>query len=106
MSRGVNQVVGQTKRGALTAFSAGFAQIGGIISSLVFPKKDGPRYYPGIGVCIGFSFSGVIAALIMYTFCRIENKAREAGKRDYLRQLTEEEQQQLGELHPDFRYTL
>ncbi|KAF2092870.1 MFS general substrate transporter [Rhizodiscina lignyota] len=83
---GVNQVVGQTK--------------------LVFPQKDTPHYYPGLGTCIAFSASGIIAALVMYFFCAAENKKRDRGDRDHLRDLPEEEQRRLGERHPDFRYTL
>lgn len=98
--------MGQQKRGVLTGFAAGFGQIGGIIASVVFPKKDSPHYYPGIGTCIAFSFSGVVAAIIMWIACSIENIARDEGKRDHLRELTEEEQGKLGEKHPDFRYTL
>jgi sugar phosphate permease len=104
--RSVNQVVGTTKRGTLTAFAGGFAQLGGIIASVAFPKSDGPRYVPGISTCIVFSFSGILAAIVMWVCCGIENRARETGKRDHLRQLSEDEQEQLGEKHPDFRYTL
>jgi hypothetical protein len=91
--RSVNQVVGTTKRGTL-------------IASVAFPKSDGPRYVPGISTCIVFSFSGILAAIVMWVCCGIENRARETGKRDHLRQLSEDEQEQLGEKHPDFRYTL
>jgi len=90
----------------LTGFAGGFAQLGGIIASVSFPSKDGPRYVPGIATCIAFSFSGIVAAVIMWVSCGLENRAREAGKRDHLRLLPEEEQAKLGEKHPDFRYTL
>lgn len=45
-NRGVNQVVGPNKRGASTGFTSSMGQIGGIVSALAFPKKDGPMYVP------------------------------------------------------------
>lgn len=81
-------------------------QIGGIISALAFPKKDGPQYVPGISINIGFLTAGLIGALSLWVFLGYENKQREAGKRDHLRELSQEEQDNLGEKHPDFRYTL
>ncbi|KAJ9157685.1 MFS transporter [Pleurostoma richardsiae] len=102
----INQVVGYTKRGTVTAFAVSCGQVGGIISSVVFPSKDGPQYVPGISTCIAFQVVGLIAAVNMWVCCGWENKQRESGKRDHLRQLSDEEQEKLGERHPDFRYTL
>ncbi|CAG9982866.1 unnamed protein product [Clonostachys byssicola] len=101
-----NQVVGNVKRGTLTAFAVSCGQIGGIISALVFPSNDGPQYIPGVSVCIAFQVTGIIAAINMWVCCAWENRKREAGKRDHLRNLTEAEINDLGEKHPDFRYTL
>ncbi|CAK7235029.1 hypothetical protein SCUCBS95973_009132 [Sporothrix curviconia] len=102
----VNQVIGYTKRGTVTAFAVSCGQIGGIISALVFPSKNAPQYVPGISTCIGFQVLGILAVLNMWWWCRWENKQRDAGKRDHLRSLSAEEQEKLGELHPDFRYML
>ncbi|KAH6897069.1 major facilitator superfamily domain-containing protein [Thelonectria olida] len=101
----VNQVVGNVKRGTVTAFAVSCGQVGGIISALVFPKSDGPQYVPGISVCIGFQVLGILAAANMWICCGWENKQRDAGKRDHLRELSEDEVDKLGEKHPDFRYT-
>ncbi|KAH8886227.1 MFS general substrate transporter [Thozetella sp. PMI_491] len=102
----VNQVIGSTKRGTLTAFAVSCGQVGGIISALVFPGKDSPQYVPGISTCIAFQGVGIIAAINMWFCCRWENKQRELGKRDDRRNLPREEYEKLGERHPDFRYTL
>ncbi|KAI1097691.1 major facilitator superfamily domain-containing protein [Jackrogersella minutella] len=101
-----NQVTSSNKRGTITAFAGTIGQFGGIISALVFPSKDGPQYLPGIMTCIAFQIVGVIAAINLWAFCSYENRQREAGKRDHLRELPQEQQDQLGENHPDFRYTL
>ncbi|KAF4983835.1 hypothetical protein FZEAL_841 [Fusarium zealandicum] len=101
----VNQVVGNVKRGTVTAFSVSCGQIGGIISALIFPKKDEPYYVPGMSVCIAFQVLGIMAAVNMWICCRHENRQRDMGKRDHLRELSQEDLDSLGERHPDFRYT-
>ncbi|KAG6362302.1 hypothetical protein INS49_010532 [Diaporthe citri] len=95
-----------TKRGTIAAYAGSVGQLGGIISAVVFPSKDGPQYVPGISTCIAFQILGIIAAANMWICCAYENRQRDLGKRDYLRQLPQEEQDKLGENHPDFRYTL
>ncbi len=102
----VNQVVGSTKRGTVTAFAGTLGQVGGIISAIAFPSKDGPQYIPGIVICIAFQAVGAVAAVNMWACCSWENRQRAAGRRDHLRGLPREEQDRLGEKHPDFRYTL
>ncbi|KAI0893387.1 MFS transporter [Annulohypoxylon nitens] len=101
-----NQVTSSNKRGTITAFAGTIGQVGGIISAVVFPSKDSPKYIPGIMTCIALQIAGIIAAVNLWACCYYENKQRDAGKRDYLRELSQEEQDRLGEKHPDFRYTL
>ncbi|KAI5927905.1 major facilitator superfamily domain-containing protein [Camillea tinctor] len=102
----INQVTSSTKRGVVTAYAGSVGQLGGIISALVFPSKDGPQYVNGIVVCIVLQLAAIAAAVNMWVCCAWENRQRQLGKKDYLRELSEEEQVKLGELHPDFRYTL
>jgi len=102
----VNQVVGRTKRATMTASASSLGQVGGIISALIFPKKDSPYYVPGVSTCLGLSALGLLTAVCMSFVMHLENRAREAGKRDLLRNLPQEEQHRLGEKHPDFRFTL
>lgn len=95
-----------SKRGILTAFAVSCGQLGGIISAVIFPSSDSPQYIPGISTCIAFSFVGVLSAITMWVSCGWENRQRDLGKRDYLRDLPQSEQDKLGERHPDFRYML
>ncbi|KAI0601773.1 major facilitator superfamily domain-containing protein [Biscogniauxia sp. FL1348] len=107
MSWCINQATSSTKRGITAAFAATVGQLGGIISALVFPSQDSPQYVNGILVCIVLQVAAVAAAAVnMWACCAWENRQRRLGKKDHLRQLSEEEQVKLEELHPDFRYTL
>lgn len=65
-----------------------------------------PRFFQGLSVNIAFIVAGIIGAASLWLCLGYENKAREAGKRDHLRALSQDEQEKLGEKHPDFRYTL
>lgn len=98
--------MGNVKRGTTTAFAVSCGQVGGIISAVIFPKSDGPQYVPGISACIAFQGTGIIATCCMWFFCRRENRKRDKGQRDHLRDLPEDELSRLGEKHPDFRFTL
>ena len=102
----VNQVVGSTKRGTVTAYAGSWGQVGGIVSAVAYPESTGPKYVPGIMTCVGLNIAGIACAAMLWGFCAYENKQRAAGKRDYLRELPQEAQDKLGEKHPDFRYTL
>ncbi|KEY72861.1 hypothetical protein S7711_04437 [Stachybotrys chartarum IBT 7711] len=102
----VNQVVGSGSRGAVTAFSGGMGQVGGIISALVYPIRDGPMYVPGISTCIAFNAVGIVLAGTMSFGCWWENRQRDMGKRDHLRDLPPDQLAKLGDKHPDFRYIM
>lgn len=99
-------MVGSDKRGTSTALAGSLGQIGGIVSALVFPIKDGPQYVPGMSVNIAFLVMGLAMALWFTGWARWENAQRESGRRNHLLSLPEEEQRELGERHPDFRFTL
>lgn len=65
----------------------------------------GPRYYAGHTINFAGQIGVLILALFGIFYCRWENKARAAGKRDHrLEGLTQEEQEALGSRHPNYRY--
>ena len=99
-------MVGADKRATSTALAGSLGQIGGIVSALVFPSKDGPQYVPGMSVNIAFLAMGLAMAAWFTGWARWENAQRDKGRRDHLRSLSLDEQGQLGEKHPDFRFTL
>lgn len=80
-------------------------QIGGVVSAVAFPKKDGPQYVPGTAINVAFLAVGLVFALWLWGWSRWENKQRDMGRRDHLRELPESELALLGERHPDYRFT-
>lgn len=102
----VNQVVGHNKRGTSTGFAGSMGQFGGIISALAFPKKDSPQYVPGMSVNVAFLVVGIASASWLWAWGRWENAQRDKGRRDHLLSLPQDEQDALGENHPNFRFTL
>jgi hypothetical protein len=102
--RSVNQVIGTDKRGTSTALGGSMGQIGGIISAVAFPKKDSPEYFPGCAINVSFLCVGIAAAEWLWGWTTWGNRQRDLGRRDHLGELSEEEQKNIGERHPDFRF--
>ena len=96
---------GHHRRAVGSAFQVAFGNIGGIIASFAFLKKDAPKFTPGYSICISFTILSIIACSIYGAACIIANRKRdreggnEAG-------LTIEEKTELGDLSPDYRYLL
>ncbi|KAI1330628.1 hypothetical protein F5Y16DRAFT_396120 [Xylariaceae sp. FL0255] len=101
-----NQIPSQAKRGTLSGYAVSVTQIGGIISAVVSPSKTSPQYLPGPLTSLTFQIIGTVATLAIVVVCGHENHQGGQGGRDSLRELPQEEQDQLGEHHPDFRSTL
>lgn len=80
----------------------------GIVSSNIYRAEDKPRFKPGHGVVLGyeavFLFGG---SILQHILLRRENAKRRAGKRDHwIEGKTEAEIEKLGDMRPDFMYTL
>jgi hypothetical protein len=73
------------------------------MSSNFYRAQDGPQYYLGHGLELGFSFAGVVAAVALRYAYKHVNKKREAMD---IRSLTEEEKARLGDKSPTFRYMI
>lgn len=100
-----NNLSGHYKRGVGAAMQVGIGNVGGIIASNIFIQSQAPEYKVGFGVCVGFTWLCVLSALIMVFHVRRENKIRDQGKRDHLLQLDEDSKNNLGDDHPNFRFT-
>ena len=98
----VNKVSGSYKVGFAVALEVGLGNVGGIISAWVFRGRDAPGYETGYRTILGMSCAAIVLLIVYATGLWSENKASEAGKRDYL--LDEVDFDNLGDDHPRFRY--
>ncbi|KAI1346912.1 MFS general substrate transporter [Xylaria sp. FL0043] len=101
-----NNVAGHWKR----AFGAGIqvtvGNIVGVVAANIFVDREAPRYTTGYGVALGLNWLGGIAATALFVGMLIENRKRDAGKRNYRLSRPAEEVQNMGDDHPSFRFTL
>lgn len=74
-------------------------------SRWTYIQADAPRYKTGHSINFGGQIVVFFLSIFGILYCLYENKARIAGKRDHrLDGLTEEEQDALGNRHPQYRY--
>jgi len=102
---GVENSAGPAVRAITAAYLVGFGSIGAMISTWTYRAKDAPQYLAGHWTNFAFgALGGLVIAALVWSLKR-ENKARAEGKRDHRLQGAPEEVEQLGHLHPGFRYT-
>ncbi|KAF3032605.1 hypothetical protein E8E12_003373 [Didymella heteroderae] len=95
---------GHHRRSVGSAWQVGFGNIGGIIATFAFLKKDAPKYTPGYSISIAFVCLSAISCCVYFVSCSWSNRSRERSVRDV--GLTEYEKTELGDLNPDYRYQL
>lgn len=99
---------GVYKRGVSIGFIIGWGNLNGIVSSNIYRGPDKPTFYPGHGTVLAylvlFLFGG---SILQYFLLRRENAKRRRGERDHwVEGLDETEIRMLGDMRPDFIYTL
>ncbi|KAF4635414.1 hypothetical protein G7Y89_g2683 [Cudoniella acicularis] len=82
-----NNMGGHLKRAFGSAMQIGFGNIGGIIASNIFIVQEAPKFKTGFGTCLGLLWK------------------RDAGGRDDRLALPTEELENLGDDHPEFRFS-
>ncbi|KAL9112451.1 MAG: hypothetical protein Q9227_003293 [Pyrenula ochraceoflavens] len=95
---------GHHRRSVGTAWQIGFGNIGGIIATYAFLKKDAPEYRPGYSICISFICLSAGSCLAYLAAVLAQNRSREKGGRDV--GLTEYEKVEMGDLGPEYRYMI
>jgi MFS family permease len=97
------------KRTIAMGFLIGFGNCGALISGNVFITNQSPRYPVGFGVGLAFGVVSLITVSTYFFALRMENRRRDKLQSTSGRTYTREEQEQmqdLGESHPDFRFQL
>ncbi|EAW07665.1 allantoate permease family MFS transporter [Aspergillus clavatus NRRL 1] len=100
-----NNMAGHYKQSIASAMQIGFGNCGGLVASNIFFKEEAPRYRTGYGVSLGMTWVCGIACASFLAYLARENRARNAGKRDWRLGLPREEVENLGDDHPSFRFT-
>jgi hypothetical protein len=100
-----NNMGGHLKRGVSSALQIGLGNCGGIIASNIYIPKQKPRYPLGFGVSLGLVWLCGVSAIIFLLIIWMENKKRDQGKRNLRLNVSPEELDNLGDDHPNFRFT-
>lgn len=104
-----NNTVGSTKQAVAVAIMISFGNIGGICSSFLYPKADGPNFVKGHAVTMGFLVLMVTIAGFAWLYFAAQNRAKARAAEQRGRPLTAEEIEagrEMAEQSPAFRYTL
>ena len=101
-----NNVEGVYKRGIVLGFVIGWGNLNGIVSSNIYIKP--PKYTVGHATVMAYMIVCLLGgSILLRTLLARENKLRRAGKRDHWAQgMTAKEAEMLGDMRPDFYYTL
>ncbi|GAB7357005.1 hypothetical protein MBLNU459_g7834t1 [Dothideomycetes sp. NU459] len=98
-----NNMGGHYKRSVSAAMMIGLGNAGGIVASNVFITAQAPRYKTGYGTSLGLICICGVACTAFFLGVRAENRKRDRGERD--QRLEEPDVDNMGDDHPDFRFT-
>jgi hypothetical protein len=99
------------KRGIVIGTVIAWGNLNGVMSSNIYRGQDAPWYQLGHCVVLGYLAVGLLGgSIINYVCLSIGNRRRrnmtEEQRRQKFGYLSDAEQQQLADFHPDFKYTL
>ncbi|KAH8822078.1 major facilitator superfamily domain-containing protein [Xylogone sp. PMI_703] len=100
-----NNVAGHYKIAIAPAMQVGLGNCGGTIASNVFIESQAPTYPLGFGLGLGLVWLCACSATMFLFYIHRENRLRDEGKQDERYNLPEDEQNNLGDDHPSFRFT-
>ncbi|KAG9224116.1 hypothetical protein CCMSSC00406_0006784 [Pleurotus cornucopiae] len=104
---GTDNAAPDTIRAVTTAIIPGVGALGSIIAVWTYLPQDAPNYHNGNSLNLATSIFVCLLALIGILYIRWENAKRARGERDYrLEGKTQEQLENLGYLHPRFRYQI
>lgn len=106
---GANNCGGSLKKSVASAIIVSVGNLGGIVSSFIYPKEDAPLYRKGHAVCLAYCVICVATALVLWIYCATTNKKRAARNAARTQDWTEDEKRQLedrGDHNDWFVYTI
>lgn len=101
----INVGKGYKRSVALGAISS-FGNAGAFIGTNVFLKKESPKFRTGFSTGLGLAVMGMTAATTLFVGAYLGNKRRDEERKQLPDVLDEGAVEDLGEKHPDFRYSL
>jgi len=93
------------KRAVSIAAIINFGTAGAFVSSNVFLFKEAPKFHTGFSTGLGLACMGACAATITWLGCKHENKKRDE-RRAEMPAVLDASVKELGDEHPDFRFSL
>lgn len=101
LSWAVNNNAGPNVRAVASGYIVSLGTMGGILATWAYLVDDAPLYHIGHNINLAMQVIVLCLATFGIYWCLRENKLRDQGKRDHrLEGKTEEEQRDLGHLHP------
>ena len=89
--------VGHVKRAVALAAVSSLGGISSIIGAFTFISTEAPRYLQGYIICMAFLGMSFFLTCVYVMGLVLENRARDAGKREHLRNVAQEVE--LADLH-------
>ncbi|KAJ7696510.1 MFS general substrate transporter [Mycena rosella] len=104
---GTDNAAPDTIRAVVTALIPGLGALGSVIAVWTYLPTDAPNYHKGNSLNLGTTSAICVLTVVAAIYIRWENAKRIRGDRDYrLDGKTAKEIEELGYLHPQFRYQL
>lgn len=100
-----NNLGGHYKKGVGAAIQLSLGNCSGVVASNMFLSRQAPTYHLGYGLGFALVWLCVFSAITFFFYIRRENQLREQGKRDDRFNLPPQELGNLGDDHPNFRFT-
>ncbi|RHZ54286.1 hypothetical protein Glove_428g67 [Diversispora epigaea] len=98
-----NNLAGNVKRATGSAMMIAFGNIGGAISSQIYQSNE---YTIGHMIAVCFLFVTIAFIIIQYGLLKMENKTKIRNPEQILAGRSDSEIRNLGDLHPEFIYSL
>ncbi|KIK59579.1 hypothetical protein GYMLUDRAFT_169512 [Collybiopsis luxurians FD-317 M1] len=102
---GTENAAPDTVRAVVTALIPGIGALGSVIAVWTYLPSDAPNYHKGNSLNLATGCFVCLLIIIEVMYIRWENAKRDRGERDYrVERKSLREVEELGYLHPEFRY--